>query len=360
MAGETYYATGTASVGAGSTAVTGAGTSFVANGVQAGDYFAANGLAMRIASVNSNTSITLAAGWPGAALAAVNYEIRYTPSSSRVTAALNTLIALLGNGIVQALAGVAAAADRLPYFTGAGTFGVTTFTNFARTLLDDADAATARTTLGAVGATDLAGKVAKTGDTMTGNLLVQNSSPSISVYDTDAPDANGRWNINASYDGSGGNQLNVQTSGAGFGTGGVGFLVAKDSGGTLRVGLTGFLPTTAIAEARGNNASGVNGPILRGEALNLSASAYAAVEAKAGATTGQRLFAGVAGGSEVFRVMGDGSAVFTGPVTVGVYTTAARPSASAAGNGAIIRNATTGKLNQSNGTAWFDAVGVAA
>lgn len=360
MAGESYYATGTASVGAGSTAVTGAGTSFVANGVQAGDYFAANGLSVRIASVNSNTSITLATGWPGTALAAANYEIRYTASSSRVTAALNTLIALLGNGIVQALAGVAAAADRLPYFTGAGTFGITTFTNFARTLLDDADQATARATLGAASTTDLAGRLATTGGTLTGNMIVQNSSPSISVYDTDAPDANGRWNINAAYDGSGGNQLNVQSSGAGFGTGGVGLIVGKDSGANLRVGLTGFLPSTAMAEARGNNSAGVNGPILRGETLNLSASSFAAVEAKAAATTGQRLFAGVAGGSEVFRVMGDGSAVFTGAVSVGNFTTAARPSPSAVGAGAMIRNITTGKVNVSNGTAWVDAVGAAA
>lgn len=49
---------------------------------------------------------------------------------------------------ITALAGLTPAADRMPYFTSTSAAALATVTSYARSLLDDADAATARGTLG--------------------------------------------------------------------------------------------------------------------------------------------------------------------------------------------------------------------
>jgi hypothetical protein len=109
-----------------------------------------------------NAEAVRADGYTDAALAAL---IAAAPSLlntlDEIAAALNddpnfaaTMTTALANkqpldAKLTALASVASAADRLPYFTGAGSASVATFTAFIRTLMDDGDAATARAPLGA-------------------------------------------------------------------------------------------------------------------------------------------------------------------------------------------------------------------
>ena len=95
----------------------------------------------------------------------------------RITAGSNPAT-LAGYGITDAqpldatltaLAGLSTAADRLPYATGADAFALATFTAFGRSLVDDADAAAGRATLGlGTLATQAASNVSITGGTLDG------------------------------------------------------------------------------------------------------------------------------------------------------------------------------------------------
>jgi hypothetical protein len=69
-------------------------------------------------------------------------------TTKKATAAQIATFVLGSDAEAAAIIGLTSAADRLPYYTGSGTASLATFTSFGRSLVDDADAATARTTVG--------------------------------------------------------------------------------------------------------------------------------------------------------------------------------------------------------------------
>ena len=72
---------------------------------------------------------------------------------------------------ILSIAGLTTAADKMIYTTASDTYAVTDLTSFARTLLDDANASTARTTLGVEAAVD-AGIVSIAGLTTSADKMI--------------------------------------------------------------------------------------------------------------------------------------------------------------------------------------------
>ena len=124
-------------------------------------------------TASSLTSVgTISSGtWNGTAIA-VSAGGTGSTTASAARAALGLEIGAdvqAYNADLAAISGLSSAADRLAYYTGSGAAALATFTSFGRSLVDDADAAAARSTIG-IGTmgTQAASSVAITGGTIDG------------------------------------------------------------------------------------------------------------------------------------------------------------------------------------------------
>lgn len=130
------YSVGTVSITTGTKVLTGVGTMWMSADLEKGDQFGFDGYApARIDTINNDGSITLLDTWRGPTLTTSPYFIRYQADGSGLTGQSVALRRMLSQPLLTAFAGLAAAADKLTYFTGANTMALVDFKAWARSLL---------------------------------------------------------------------------------------------------------------------------------------------------------------------------------------------------------------------------------
>ncbi len=182
----TPYVTGTVSVTAGSAVVTGSGTGWDTSGLVAG-ILGVNGIAVPVASIDSDTQITLALEWPGASASGQEYWITYDTEPGQQTVAnaqrLAEYIARLNNPALAAAAGVTPSANKVLLFTGTNTATLIDLEDLLQPIKFDSEVAT------------LAGRAAYDTQPKGYRVLVANVGDGRSAFYTKLSNTSADWSV---------------------------------------------------------------------------------------------------------------------------------------------------------------------
>lgn len=122
MAVLSDYTSGTISLANGSATVTGTGTLFEVTRFREGDTLQIQNLTAVIASVDSDTQLTLTEPWTGASIVDGSYRARQLADGTRVGTQAATLIELLGDGTLAGIASLGVEEGKAPVGGPAGQY----------------------------------------------------------------------------------------------------------------------------------------------------------------------------------------------------------------------------------------------
>ncbi len=141
MAGVAYYNTGTATVAVNSKTVTGTGTNWLSvvgglTAIKAGDKFGIHvGRPIIIASVDSNTQLTLEDNWPGPAQTNAAYKIELTSPDVIAVEAMRRVLGSLSGGILYGVSQLTAAPNKALTIDETGAVALADLSTFGKSLI---------------------------------------------------------------------------------------------------------------------------------------------------------------------------------------------------------------------------------
>lgn len=156
MAGVAYYNTGTATVAVNSKTVTGTGTNWLSavgglTAVKAGDKFGIHvGRPIIIASVDSNTQLTLEDNWPGPAQTNAAYRIELTNPDVIAVEALRRVLGSLSGGILYGVSQLTAAPNKALTIDENGAASLADLSPFGKSLIAALNSSAAYGALGVI------------------------------------------------------------------------------------------------------------------------------------------------------------------------------------------------------------------
>ncbi|WP_421445413.1 pyocin knob domain-containing protein [Agrobacterium tumefaciens] len=156
MAGVAYYNTGTATVAVNSKTVTGTGTNWLSvvgglTAIKAGDKFGIHvGRPIIIASVDSNTQLTLEDNWPGPAQTNAAYRIELTNPDVIAVEALRRVLGSLSGGILYGVSQLTAAPNKALAIDENGAAALADLSPFGKSLIASLNSSAAYGALGVI------------------------------------------------------------------------------------------------------------------------------------------------------------------------------------------------------------------